>query len=48
MAERIAGTDKGAAAISFEDDYSKDSERIRILITMTIYGLHGNPGTRTR
>ena len=30
---------KGAAAISFEDDYNRDSERIRNLITMIIWAI---------
>lgn len=42
MAERPSislGLVKGAAAISFEDDYNRASERIRILITMTIWAI---------
>ena len=30
------GLIRGVAAISFENDHSKDSERLRILISMTI------------
>ena len=30
---------KGATAISFDDDYNRDSERIRILITMIIWAI---------
>ena len=33
------GPIRGAAALSFEDDYRKDSERLRILISMTIWAI---------
>jgi len=33
------GLIRGAAALSFEYDYSKDSERLRILISMTIWAI---------
>ena len=33
------GLIRGAAALTFDDDYSKDSERLRILITMTIWAI---------
>ena len=33
------GLIRGAAALTFEDDFSRDSERLRILITMTIWAI---------
>jgi len=33
------GLIKGIAALSFEDDLSKDSERLRILVSMTIWAI---------
>ena len=33
------GLIRGVAALSFEDDYGKDSERLRILISMTIWAI---------
>ena len=33
------GLIRGAAAITFEDDHTKDSERLRILISMTIWAI---------
>jgi len=33
------GLIKGIAALSFEDDLSKDSERLRVLISMTIWAI---------
>src|SRR5258708_11180822 len=33
------GLIRGAAAISFEDDHKKDSERLRTLISMTIWAI---------
>jgi hypothetical protein len=33
------GLIRGAAAISFENDYNRDSERLRILISMTIWAI---------
>ena len=33
------GLIRGATPLSFEDDYSKDSERLRILISMTIWAI---------
>src|SRR5258708_6099165 len=35
----LLGLIRGAAAISFENDHSKDSERLRILISMTIWAI---------
>ena len=33
------GLIRGAAALCFENDYSEDSERLRILISMTVWAL---------
>ena len=33
------GLVRGAAALTFEDDFNRDSERLRILITMTIWAI---------
>ena len=42
------GLIRGAAALSFENDYSKDSERLRILISMTIWTIGGRRETSQR
>ena len=41
------GLMRGAAVLTFDDDHSKDSERLRILITMTI-GQYGKQETKSQ